>query len=178
MPGFNAEMNLPLHNCWTGPESTLSHWKSRFNTIVAHIVLNVDSYSWLNRELQQSSYTDTLCWSRQCLHWFLSALFNTSAALNNWRTSSFPTVRWFWFQFCSSTAERKDATSKTSLYLKLTYTQVMSRKETQTKHGWWQIQEDGVLRDQAKCQTFLHWNFCLLLDCTRVLLCFLFILGH
>lgn len=104
-----------------GLEFTLSHWKSRFNTAVAHIIpLKVDSHSWWNRELQQSSHTDTLCWSMQCLYWFLSALFNTSAAVNNCRTSSFPTVRWCWFQFCSSTAETKDATSKISLYLKMT----------------------------------------------------------
>lgn len=134
-----------------GQDPTLCHWKSRFNTTIVHIVLlKVDAHSWWNRELQQPSHRDTLCWSMQCLQQFLSALFNTSAALNKWRISSFPTVRWWWHQFCSSIALTKKATSKTSLYLKPTYTQVMSRKETQTKHGWQQIQEDDILKGQAK----------------------------
>lgn len=123
---------------------------------------------WIHRADETGSCsspnTQTICVDRCNIYTIFCLLFSISLQPS---ITGGQAVRW-WFQFCNFNAETKDATSKTSLHLKLTYTQVMSRKETQTKHGWWQIQEDDIFRGQAKHQTFLHWNVCLLLDCMRV----------
>lgn len=151
-------MNLPLRVCWTAPGSHFIPLKRQIWHCDSSYHSPESGFTQLMKDgAAASSRIATLHWSMQCLHClhFLTPLQPSITG----RTSSSPTVRCQWFQFCSSTTETTDATSKTFLHSKQTHTQVMPRKETQTRHRWWQTEEDDILRSQSGHQPFLHWKF-------------------
>lgn len=170
MPGFNAEMNLPLCGCQTGPGShfiplkrQIRHCDSSHHSPESGFTQPMKTGSC------SSPHARPLCIDRCNVYTGFRPLFLIPLQPSiTGRTSSSPTVRCRWFQFCSSAAETNDATSKTSLHLKQTHTQVMPRKETQTRHGWWQMEEDDILRSQPRNQPFLHWKFLPLIRLHRV----------
>lgn len=160
MPGFKAEMNLPLHGCRTGPGSHFIPLKRQ--------IRHCDSSRRSEREftpLMKEGAAAVLAHGHSAsdqyrVYTSLCRLFLIPLQpLGTGGTSGSPTVRCQWFQFCSSAAETNNATSKKSLHLKHGDHLCGGLRETQTRHKRWQMEEDNILRSRPRHQLSLHWKF-------------------